>query len=90
MGSALASRVKDLRLRKNWTQETLAERSGVSLASYKRFEATGKASFELVLKVAQALSRLQEFDTLLLPPAAESIEELEKLIAPQTRKRGRN
>jgi transcriptional regulator with XRE-family HTH domain len=85
---ALAKRVKALRLLHEWTQATLARRAGVTSASYRRFETTGKASLELVLKVAHALSRLEEFNQLFIPPPARSIEELEKRTTRATRKRG--
>ena len=49
MGALLAGRVKTLRLLKGWTRETLARRAGVTAASLKRFETSGKASLELVL-----------------------------------------
>ena len=67
----------------------LARRAGVTAASLKRFETTGKASLELVLKVAHALARLDEFDNLFHPPAAQSIAELEQRAAKPARKRGR-
>lgn len=89
MAKALAGRAKALRLLRGWTQATLAGRAGVTAASYRRFETTGKASLELVLKVAQALARLEEFDQLFQPPPARSIEELERRTAQPTRKRGR-
>ena len=85
---ALAGRIKALRLLRGWTQATLARRAGVTAASYRRFETTGKASLELVLKVAHAMSRLEEFDQLLQPPPARSIEELEQRTTKPTRKRG--
>ena len=89
MGSSLADRTKALRLGKGWTRETLASRAGVSASSLKRFETTGKASLGLVLKVAGALGRLDEFSKLLQPPPARSIEELERRSAIPVRKRGR-
>lgn len=89
MAKALAGRAKALRLLRKWTQATLAQRAGVMIASYRRFETTGKASLELVLKVAYALARLDEFDQLFQPPPARSIEELEKQTAQPTCKRGR-
>jgi len=61
----------------------------VAAASYRRFETSGKASLELVLKVAHALARLEEFDQLLQPPPARGIEELEQRAAGPSRKRGR-
>jgi hypothetical protein len=55
----------------------------------KRFETTGKASLELLLKTAHALARLEEFATLLQPPPAQSIEELERRAGKPAPKRGR-
>ena len=89
MGKSLADRAKALRLIKGWTRDTLAGRAGVSPASLKRFETTGKASLELVLKVAHALARMEEFSNLLQPPAARSIEELERRATKPIPKRGR-
>ncbi len=89
MGKSLADRAKALRLLKGWTRNTLAQRAGVTAASLKRFETTGKASLELVLKVAHALVRLDEFGKLFQPPGAQSIEELEQRAARPARKRGR-
>jgi transcriptional regulator with XRE-family HTH domain len=88
MGQSLADRVRALRLLKGWTRETLAQRSGVTAASLKRFETTGKASLELALKVAHALDRLWEFGGVLGPPPARSIEELERRAVKPARKRG--
>jgi transcriptional regulator with XRE-family HTH domain len=85
----LADRAKTLRLTRGWTQATLAHRAGVTTASYRRFETSSMASLELVLKVAHALGRLNEFADLLKPPPASSIDELAARTAskPQ-RKRG--
>ena len=85
---SLAERAKALRLQKGWTRDTLATRAGVSPASLKRFETTGRASLELVLKVAHALSRLEEFSKPFQPPPAESIEQLERRAGKPGRKRG--
>ncbi|EKU88367.1 helix-turn-helix domain-containing protein [Bacteroides oleiciplenus] len=38
----VAERVKQRRLEKGWTQNMLATKSGVSLASYRRFESSGE------------------------------------------------
>ena len=86
---ALAQQTKSLRLLKGWTRATMAQRSGVTASSLKRFEQTGKASVELVLKVAHALGRLDEFDKLLQPPPAQSLAELEQRAAKPAPKRGR-
>jgi transcriptional regulator with XRE-family HTH domain len=47
-----------------YTQHELAQRSGVSYASVKRFEQTGDISLVHLLKLANVLNRLLEFDTL--------------------------
>jgi len=75
----LAERVKILRLRRNWKRATLAERSGVSEASLKRFERTGHISLENLLKLAFTLDRLEELTTLFTPAPATSIKDLESL-----------
>ncbi len=89
MSNSLADRVRALRLRKGWTRATLAKRAGVSFGSLKRFETTGKASFELVLKVAHALGRLEEFNKVFQLPPAQSIAELEQHSGKSGPKRGR-
>jgi transcriptional regulator with XRE-family HTH domain len=89
MGRILAERLRALRLRQDWTRETCASRAGVTAASLKRFENSGKASFELVLKVAHSLSRLEEFEKLFHAPAARSMKELENISRSPQRKRGR-
>ncbi len=83
----LADRHKELRLLKKWKRTTLAQRSGVSVASLIRFEQKGQTSLESFLKLLNALGRLDEVEKLLLPLAAKSIEELEKLEI-KTPKRG--
>jgi transcriptional regulator with XRE-family HTH domain len=88
MARTLAGRVRTLRLLREWTQVTLARRAGVTAASYRRFETTGKAALELVLKVTHALGRLNDFEGLLEPPPARSIAELERQASWPVRKRG--
>lgn len=89
MGLSLARRLRELRLLKVWTRETLAARAGVSAASLKRFETQGKASLDLVLRVAHALGRLNDFAEILQLPPAAGIAELERRAAKPLPKRGR-
>jgi transcriptional regulator with XRE-family HTH domain len=89
VGRLLAERVKTLRLLRGWKRATLAERSGVSAASLKRFETTGQISLESLLKLGHALGRLPEFSELLRPPAAQSIAELEGRYSRPLPRRGR-
>jgi transcriptional regulator with XRE-family HTH domain len=73
-----AQNVAALRKESNWTQQDLATRSGVSYGSIKRFERFGKISFESLLKIAEVLNRLNEFETLFLPTGNKRLEELFK------------
>ncbi|MBR5910807.1 MAG: helix-turn-helix transcriptional regulator [Bacteroidales bacterium] len=59
---ALAQRAKTRRLEMNLTQEGLSMRSGLPLATYRRFERTGKISLDGLLHVAYALDALNDFD----------------------------
>ncbi|MFA7171679.1 MAG: helix-turn-helix transcriptional regulator [Candidatus Paceibacterota bacterium] len=74
----LSNRLKDLRLIKKWKRSTLAKRSGVTESSLRRFEQTGKISMENFLKLVHALGRLDEIESLLKPPKAQSIEDLKR------------
>jgi transcriptional regulator with XRE-family HTH domain len=89
MRKSMAERARAMRLSKGWTRETLAKRAGVSAASLKRFENTGKASLDLVLKAAHALARLDEFDKLFQAPGPRSLAELERRADAPPRRRGR-
>lgn len=60
----------------NWTQQDLADRSGVSYGSIKRFERFGKISYGSLLKIAEVLNRLSEFETLLLPKDDQRLKKL--------------
>lgn len=84
----LAQKIKAFRIQRNWTQETLAKRSGVSLGSLRRFEQTGQISLDSLLLLVSALGRLQDFADILNPPKVRSIRELEARMEPK-RKRGR-
>jgi HTH-type transcriptional regulator / antitoxin HipB len=89
VGKTLAGRVKELRLARGWKQATLAQRSGVSLASLRRFEESGRVSLQNLLELAFALNRLDDFDALFQAPRASSLAELEAGEKQTARKRGR-
>lgn len=58
----LAQKHKLLRKKLGLSQKEMAERSGVSLGSLKRFENTGKISLEALLKLAHLIGRLTDFE----------------------------
>lgn len=65
--TSIAENVAVLRKEHGWTQQDLAEKSDVSYGSIKRFETSGQISFESLLKIAESLKRLSEFENILLP-----------------------
>ncbi|MFH1358038.1 MAG: helix-turn-helix transcriptional regulator [bacterium] len=85
----IAKKAKELRLYFGLKRSTLAKKAGITEASLKRFELTGKISFESLLKLGFALNCLEEFFNLFPKPSAHSIKELEKQYQTKTRKRGR-
>lgn len=72
----LASKLRDIRKAKKWSQTELAERSGVSLGSLKRFETIGEISIISLLKLAHTLGRLEEFNDLLQPTTQGDLNKL--------------
>ena len=84
----LAEKIRELRLAKNWKQSTLAERSGVSLASLRRFERMGLISLKSLLRLSFVLGRLSDFHAPLQSSKVRTIAELEAQISLSHPKRG--
>ena len=61
---SVAGRVKERRLELNLTQAELAQKSGLPLPTYRKFERTGIIAFAKLLQVAFALDALADFDAL--------------------------
>jgi len=89
MEMLLAERFKTLRLVAGYKRTTLAQRSGVSVASLKRFETCGKISLKSLLRLSQTLGRLPEFAELFKPPQALSMAQLREQRSNKTPQRGR-
>jgi transcriptional regulator with XRE-family HTH domain len=85
----LAKATKEKRLSHNLSQQSLSERSGVSLAVLKKFERTGKISLESLLKLALPLESLGDFVDLFKQTSPEAFPTLDALLKQKTRKRGR-
>ena len=75
-GMEIAGNLKKLRKRRKLSQQALAEKSGVSYGSLKRFEQTGEISLESLLKIALVLDAATPFDTLFKPTEIKSIQEI--------------
>ena len=63
----LSKNIKALRKQEKMSQRELSERSGVAYASIRKFESTGIVSLEPLLKICEALKRLTDFESILLP-----------------------
>lgn len=81
----LSQRVRKERLRLGWTQQKLADKSGIALPTYRRFEQTGQISLERFVNVMHTLGRAQEIENLAAPPEIRSLADLEEQ---SVRKRG--
>lgn len=73
----IAASARARRLARNLTQDELARRSGVAIATLRRFESGGAASLSTVLAIAEALEALDGFSTLFPLPEAKSLDELD-------------
>ncbi len=89
MSKYIAEQVQAKRLSFNFSQQSLSERSGVSLGVLKKFEQSGKISLESLLKVAFALDNLEEFKELFKQNDLENLTSLDELLKHKKRKRGR-
>jgi len=63
----LSKNITVLRKQEKMSQKELSERSGVAYASIRKFESTGIISLESILKICEALKRLTDFESILLP-----------------------
>lgn len=88
IANLLARRVKALRLERGWTQQEIADRTGISLATYRRFERSGRISLERLLKLAVILDAHRGFEDLFALPPVRSLSDLEAKDRP-SRKRGK-
>lgn len=85
---ALAERVRQRRLELNLTQEGLSAKAGITLATCRRFEQTGKISLDGLLQIAYALDALNDFDQVFATPRYTTLDEALNA-SNKTRKRGK-
>ncbi len=86
----IAENIRERRLFMGLTQEGLAERSGVALATLRKFEQKGNISLESFLKLVWIVGGLEELIQSLKPekPSFNSIDEVLKADRNVIRKRG--
>ncbi len=92
--AVIGIRIKTERLRLQMTQASVAKQAGVSLRTYKRFEATGNCGTPTFVAILRVLNRLRALE-ISLPKSAISepstpatkVERLRKRIRMSRRKR---
>ncbi len=72
----LAGRVRNIRKRRSISQKNLADMSGVSYGSIKRFEATGQISLLSLTKIAIALDIADDLRSIFTQIPYRTIEEV--------------
>jgi len=89
MRAGICAAARARRIAMNLTQGELSARSGVPVATLKRFEAGRAASLDTVLALAEALGSLVEFADLFPLPDMRSLEEVERVTKGRQRVRKR-
>lgn len=77
MAQRLAEKEKTCRKQMKLTQKELSVRSGVSYASVRRFENSGEISLFSLLKIANVLGVLEDFNALFTRKAITSLKDFD-------------
>lgn len=72
----IADRIRNIRKRRKISQEKLANLSGVSYGSVKRFETTGQISLLSLTRIAMALGIADELRNIFMQVPYQNIEEV--------------
>ena len=73
----IVERAKKKRKQMKISQKELAQKSGVTYASIRRFETTGEISLSSLLKIARALDALKDFENVFKGQAITSLKDYE-------------
>lgn len=71
----LVERERQRRKKMHLSQRDLSNKSGVSYASIRRFESIGEISFNSLLKIANVLDCLEDFNSIFKIPAVKSLKD---------------
>jgi len=82
MQKQLGEKAKALRLFHGFKRVTLSEKSGVSAATIRNFEQTGKITLENFIRIAFALHEDHKLNGLFELPEISSLQEIRKLNKP--------
>lgn len=72
----LSKRIRAARKRRGWTQEQLAERAALGVATIARIEKDGRGQLSTLFQISAALGHLRDFEALLKEPEPRTLEEL--------------
>ena len=84
---SIAEKIKLRRLERNWTQNFLASKAGIPLATYRRFEREGEISLRSLVALSIALELEDDFESLFSAKSYQSIDELIESNSKKQRKR---
>lgn len=73
--AALGQRARALRVLRELRQSEVAQRAGLAIGTLVRFEQTGRASIENVLRIATVLGADEAFEKLFEPPHYRTLDE---------------
>lgn len=90
LAGLLALKVRQRRLALNLSQQTLADKSGVSLGTLKRFETRHEISLKHLLMLSVALQATEEFNGLFPESPFKHLDDLIEKQNVKQRKRGRS
>jgi transcriptional regulator with XRE-family HTH domain len=76
IAKSLADKIKEHRKKRKFSQEVLAQKSGVSLGSIKRFETKYEISLQSFIKIAIALDLDNNIENLFVQNTYNSINEV--------------
>ena len=75
--NGIVERAKKKRKQMKISQKQLSQKSGVAYASIRRFESTGDISLSSLLKIAQALNALKDFENIFKGQAITNLKDYE-------------
>lgn len=73
---AVAQRAKQRRTSLRLTQSELAKKAGLPLSTLRRFEQTGRISFEGLLRIAFAMDCMEDFKSLFASPSWATMDDM--------------
>lgn len=87
IAQTVAERAKQRRTAMRLTQAELAQKAGLSLSAYRRFEQKGQIAFSGLLQIAFALDCMSDFNALFASQSWATMDDMLKQTKPAKRVR---